>query len=118
MIIDTKNKTVQCDGETIEQVYDALKAMVPDWAEYRFTPKTITVTLKETEYVPNPFPFIPSPVYPMNPYYETNPFRITCEDTNNICNSNILYPSTMDSTGQALYGALANQPIKYHKFSV
>lgn len=79
MTIDTKTKTVQCDGETIEQVYNALKGMVPDWAEYKFAPKTITVTLKETEYVPNPF--IPSPVYPMNPYYETNPFHISCDNT-------------------------------------
>lgn len=89
MIIDTKSKTVQCDGETIEQVYDTLKGMVPDWAEYKFAPKTITVTLKETEYIPSPF--IPSPVYPMNPYYDTDPFRTTCLGTAGIYGKNYIF---------------------------
>jgi hypothetical protein len=74
MIIDTKNKTVQLDDETIGEVVKQLQSMVPDWADYKFAPKIVSVTIREKEYE-NPFKDI-SPGSPYNPVPYPNPYPI------------------------------------------
>lgn len=80
MTIDTKNKTVIPDGESLGEITASLQAMFPggEWKEYKVTATPITITLKEIVEVDKgmqqiPYvPYIPygpftTPVNPLNP---------------------------------------------------
>jgi hypothetical protein len=79
MIVNTKDKTIQLQDETLGEVFDQVQQMLPDnWKEYKVLTTNPTIIQKEIVREVQPYREIPyQPYYPDDPY---NPWKITFTD--------------------------------------
>jgi hypothetical protein len=79
MVINTKDKTVTPQGETLGQIMTEIQAMFPNsWQNYKIAAE-ITTTKERYPY----FPVYPQPEIPAQPFWDY--WKITCQDTGTIC---------------------------------
>lgn len=81
MIIDTTNKTIQVQDETLGEIVEQLQKMFPEeWKDYKLLTTVVNPTIIEKQVIRDVYPYRENPFNePYFPYDPFNPWRITCD---------------------------------------